>query len=338
MLKTTQPPGAVGLQKHPRSCQLSTVRAGTPLHMAMGTCSGRDRGGRPGGGGQQRKGIRKEGQKLRRRGQRRSCGCGAGAFRPTRTTRFRQSLGTTKREEAGWAGSWTPISGGWGGHGGLGCSGGGRSVRVRARADQELRDRRRGGVFQPLPSGASWWQAGPELLSSLSTEGGSGAGREPTRPLVLSQTKAATLDSGAGCWGSGALPGVAAGRVSPGQVGCRASGLGMGGPEDWVLLRPLSPARNSVRAPCLNLEGPSRKPGSWRQRPGGGGQPGGWGSLSHRSPHSPPSYWVPAPRPGCRGPRGARGAGAGRPGPHLLSPRKVSGQSITRDPECPLCP
>ena len=76
-------------------------------------------------------------------------------------------------------------------------------MKVRAGADQELRDHRRGGDFQPLPPGASWWQAGPELLSSLSTEGGSGAGREPTRPLVLSQTKAATLDSGAAARGLG---------------------------------------------------------------------------------------------------------------------------------------
>lgn len=190
---------------------------------------------------------------------------------------------------------------------------------------------------------------GPELLSSLSTKGGSGAGREPTRPLVLSQTKAATLDSEAGCWGSGALPGVAAGRVGPGQVGCQASGLGMGGAEDWVLLGPLSSARNSVRALCLNLEGPSRKPGSWRQRPGGGGRPGGWGSLSRRSPRSPPSHWVPSSQAWLSGALrgqaakglgvlGARGAGVGQPGPHLLSPRKVSGQSVTRDPECPLCP
>ena len=186
MPKTTQQPGAVGLEKHPRSCQLSTVRAGIPLQMTMGTCSGRDWGGGPAQGGPAEKGHQKRGAKAEKEGTTPVLWMRSWCLWATRTTRLRQSLGTTKREEAGWAGSWTPISGGRGGHGGLGCSGGGRSVKVRAGADQELRDHRRGGDFQPLPPGASWWQAGPELLSSLSTEGGSGAGREPTRPLVLS--------------------------------------------------------------------------------------------------------------------------------------------------------
>lgn len=76
-----------------------------------------------------------------------------------------QRQGTTEQEKAGWAGSWTPISGGCRGHGGLSCSGGGRSVRVRARADQELRDRWRGGGCQPLPPGASWWRAAQSSLA-----------------------------------------------------------------------------------------------------------------------------------------------------------------------------
>lgn len=137
-----------------------------------------------------------------------------------------------------------------------------------------------------------------------------------------------------GCWQS---------QPWPGGVPSLPAGDGQGrgsGPTEAS-----SSARNPARALCLNLEGPARKPGPQRQRPSGGGQPGGWGSLSRRSPCPPPSPWVPSSQPWLSqgqaakglGVLGARGAGAGRPGSPLLSPRKVSGPSITRGPECPLC-
>ena len=50
--KTAQPPGAVGLEKPPRSCQPSTVRA--PLQTALGTSSGRDLAGGLGGSAEKR--------------------------------------------------------------------------------------------------------------------------------------------------------------------------------------------------------------------------------------------------------------------------------------------
>ena len=136
--------------------------------------------------------------------------------------------------------------------------------------------------------------------------------------------------------------GPAAGGLGPCQVwplaepavarwGAKPPGWGRVGAEDRVLLRPLSPARNPVRALCSNLEGPSRKPGPRRQRLSGGGQPGGWGSLSRRIPGPPPFYWVPSSQPwlskvswgpGERG-QGSLGPLSSRPGrsPACLSPR-----------------
>ena len=157
--------------------------------------------GAPGGAAQQRRGTKAE----KGRDQCRSCGLGAAASGPTRTAQFRQSPGTMEREKAGRAGSWTPISGGCGGTRGLSCPGGGRSEgEGRAGPGAQAPSVGRG-----LPPPGASWRRGPcpELLSSLSTEGGSRAGREPTRPLSCPRQKQPR-------W----TPGPAAGGLGPCQA------------------------------------------------------------------------------------------------------------------------
>lgn len=155
--KTAQPPGAVGLETPPHSCQPSTVRA-APLQTALGTSSGRD---------QQWGGLgallsREEGQKLRK--GRTNAGpvdlelLPRGPRRPPSSGRARAPR--RGRRQAG-RGPGHPSLGDAGGTRGLSCPGRGRSVRVRAGPDQELRHHRWAGGFQPPPPGASWRRALP---------------------------------------------------------------------------------------------------------------------------------------------------------------------------------
>lgn len=95
------------------------------------------------------------------------------------------------------------------------------TARAKARwTDQELGPtHQRGGKGRRAPAtGHQLAALGPELLSSLSTEGGSGAQREPTYPLSCPRQTEAALDTGASRRGPGALPGMATSRASPGRV------------------------------------------------------------------------------------------------------------------------
>lgn len=190
--------------------------------------------GAPGGAAQQRRGTKAE----KGRDQCRSCGLGAAASGPTRTAQFRQSPGTMEREKAGRAGSWTPISGGCGGTRGLSCPGGGRSVRVRAGPDQELRHHRWGGGSLPQVPAGGGGPAQSSLAVSPRREEAEPEGSQHGPCLVPDKSSlAGRRGQPLGVWGP-ARRGCWQSRPWPGGVPSLQAGDGRA--EDRVLLRPLA--------------------------------------------------------------------------------------------------
>lgn len=233
MSKTAQPPGAVGLETPPHSCQPSTVRA-APLQTALGTSSGRDqRWGRPGA-----LLSREEGQKLRKGGTNASPVdlelLPLGPRGPPSSGRARAPW--RGRRQAG-RGPGHPSLGAAGGHG-VSAAQVEAGLRVRAGPDQELRHHRWGGGSLPQVPAGGGGPAQSSLAVSPRREEAEPEGSQHGPCLVPDKSSlAGRRGQPLGVWGP-ARRGCWQSRPWPGGVPSLQAGDGRA--EDRVLLRPLA--------------------------------------------------------------------------------------------------